>query len=97
MLVAGGICGSLVISTCCACCCLQYKRRKATERRRRQEEEKGKEKRKTEEREDSGRDHDEEGRTVSSDTLSQWRDHVQGRKVSSTYTTSTYAASTNTY
>ena len=45
-----------------------------------------------------GRDHD-EGRTVSSDdTLSQWQDHfVQGRRVSSTYTTSTYAASINTY
>ena len=64
-LVAGGILGTLVVSTCCICCCLHYKRRKAEERRRQEEEEEVEEKRK--DREDSGRGHD-EGRRVSSNT-----------------------------
>ena len=58
-------------------------------------EEKSKDEKRGEEREGSGKDHD-EGRTVSSDTLGQWQAQVKGRRVSSTYTTSTYAASTNT-
>jgi len=57
-LVAGGILGTLVVSTCCICCCCHYKRSKR-ERRRRAERRK--------ERSDSGRDHD-EGRRVSADT-----------------------------
>ena len=60
--VAGGILGTLVVSTCCICCCCHYKRSKR-ERRRRDEE--CAERRK--ERSDSGRDHD-EGRRVSADT-----------------------------
>ena len=90
MLVAGAICGSLVVSTCCACCCLQHKRRKVAERRRLEEEEERKE-----EREDSGRDLD-EGRRVTSDTLAQWQAQVKGRRVSSTNTSSMYAVSSDT-
>ena len=79
----------MVISVCCACCCLQHKRRKVEAERRRQEE-KRKEREKREERIESGR-------ALSSDTLAQWQDLAQDRRVSSTYTTSTYAASTSTY
>ena len=61
-LVAGGILGTLVVSTCCICCCCHYKRSKR-ERRRRDEE--CAERRR--QRSDSGRDHD-EGRRVSANT-----------------------------
>merc|ERR1712130_889982 len=50
-LVAGGILGTLVVSTCCICCCLHYRRKKAEERRMHQGEEEERSK-----REDSGRD-----------------------------------------
>merc|ERR1719300_1985808 len=34
VLVAGGLCGALILSVCCCCCCLQYKRREAKRRKR---------------------------------------------------------------
>jgi len=37
-LVAGGLCGTLILSVCCCCCCLQYRRREAKRRRREEEE-----------------------------------------------------------